>query len=125
MANIWSETSKHARSMPLGWSGVRNPERSRHDFRPHVTWYVRVCSFTFRFTSIQQLKVCLEFFSQKTRPSSRIPFRDLKPYLDAALRGCEVQRWFDRLPMYLIEESKRQRVVKALTLAHKRWSANS
>jgi hypothetical protein len=125
MANIWSETSKYARSMPLGWSGLRDFQRSANDFRPYTTWYVRVCSFTFVFTNIQQLEACLEFFSQKTRPSSRIPYRNLKPYLDAGLRGWEVQRWFDRLPMYLLEESKRQKVIKALQLTHKRWSATN
>jgi hypothetical protein len=124
MADIWNETSKHAWSMPLGWRSHRDFERSQHDFRPFTTWYVRVCSFTFRFTNIRQLEACLEFFSQKTRPSSRIPYRDLKPYLDAGLRSWEVQRWFDRLPMHLLEEAKRQKVVKALALAHKRWSAD-
>jgi hypothetical protein len=74
------------------------------------------------FTNIEQLEACLEFFSKKTRPSSRIPYRDLKPYIDAGLRGWEVQRWYDRLLMYLLEEPKRQRVVKALALAHKSWS---
>ncbi|NYF89057.1 hypothetical protein RBB79_05885 [Tunturiibacter empetritectus] len=124
MANIWNETTKQARSMPLGWSGLRDFQRSPHDFRPFTTWYVRVCSFTFRFTNIQQLETCLEFFKQKTRASSRIPYRDLKPYVDAGLRGWEVQRWFDRLPMYLLEEPKRQKVVAALALANKRWLAS-
>ena len=30
------------------------------------------------------------------------------------LRSWEVERWFERLPMYLLEEPKRQKVLKAL-----------
>src|SRR5262249_2609338 len=104
MANIWRETTKHRRSMPLGWAHIETPARSADDFRPFITWYVRVCSFTFRFNDIRQLEACLTYFDQKLRPSSRIPYRDLKLYLDAGLRGWEVQRWFDRLPIYLLEE---------------------
>jgi hypothetical protein len=33
------------------------------------------------------------------------------------LRGWEIERWFERLPMYLLEEPKRRKVVKALTKA--------
>lgn len=32
-------------------------------------------------------------------------------------RGWEVERWFERLPMYLLEEPKRQKVFKALSKA--------
>jgi hypothetical protein len=32
-------------------------------------------------------------------------------------RGWEVERWFERLPMYLLEEPKRQKVLKALSKA--------
>ena len=30
------------------------------------------------------------------------------------LRSWEVERWFERLPMYLLEEPKRQKALKAL-----------
>lgn len=33
------------------------------------------------------------------------------------LRGWDVERWFERLPMYLQEEPKREKVVKALSRA--------
>jgi hypothetical protein len=33
------------------------------------------------------------------------------------LRGWEVERWFERLPMYLLEEPKRQKVLKGLSRA--------
>jgi hypothetical protein len=77
---------------------------------PYV-YLVRVCSFTFEFHSIEQIKLCLTYFEKKIHPSSRID-------IDGA-DSWEVQRWYERLPMYLLEEPKRQRLVKALMSAIK------
>jgi hypothetical protein len=33
------------------------------------------------------------------------------------LRGWDVERWFEQLPMYLLEEPKPQKVIKALSKA--------
>jgi len=33
------------------------------------------------------------------------------------IRGWEVERWFERLPLYLLEEPKRKKVLQALTHA--------
>lgn len=76
-------------------------------------YFVRVCSFTFEFHSIQQLQTCLDFYDQKIQPSSR---RDI-----GAADHWECERWFERLPLYLREEPKRQRVVKALREALKKF----
>jgi len=81
---------------------------------------VHVASFRFGFGSIQQLKECIEYFSRKTHPSSRIPAKVLAADLGEdwrELRGWDVERWFERLPLYLLEEPKRQKVLKALTRA--------
>jgi hypothetical protein len=70
--------------------------------------------------SVEHLRDCLAYFQQKTRPSSRIPAKDLAADLGEdwrTQRGWEVERWFERLPMYLLEEPKRARVVKALEKA--------
>jgi hypothetical protein len=70
--------------------------------------------------SVEHLRDCLAYFQQKTRPSSRIPTKDLAADLGEdwrTQRGWEVERWFERLPMYLLEEPKRARVVKALEKA--------
>lgn len=84
---------------------------------PREVILVRVASFTFRFTTTKQLRECIDYYEQKTHPSSRIPANaiaaDIGPdWRD--LRSWEVERWFERLPMYLLEESKRQKVLKAL-----------
>ena len=87
---------------------------------PHNLIVVRVASFAFRFDSADRLRACLKYYEQKTRPSSRIAAGALAAELGEdwrKLRGWEVERWFERLPMYLLEESKRQKVIKALSKA--------
>ena len=74
---------------------------------------VHVASFTFQFMSVQQLRDCLSFFEQKIHPSSRLP---MAPETSAGMHG-EAQRWFERLPIYLLEEPKRRKVVEALRRA--------
>ena len=81
---------------------------------------VRVASFVFRFGSVDQLKKCIEFFEKKIHPSSRISAKALAADLGEdwrEQRGWEGERWFERLPMYLLEEPKRQKVLKALRKA--------
>jgi hypothetical protein len=82
------------------------------------TIVVRVASFTFRFGTEKQLRECIEYYERKTHPSSRIAAKTLAADLGndwRRLRGWDVERWFERLPMYLLEEPKRQKVLKALS----------
>jgi hypothetical protein len=81
---------------------------------PKWVYCVTVCSFTFEFHSINQINACLKYFSQKVRPSTRIPEKDLWKY---GGDHWEMQRWFERLPQRLLQESKRLKVVKALERA--------
>lgn len=80
---------------------------------PQFVYFVSVCSFTFEFHSLEQIEICLEYYSEKIHPSSRLPVYTQN------LGGDHwgTLRWFERVPMYLLEEPKRQRVVKALTRA--------
>jgi hypothetical protein len=85
---------------------------------PRLVIIVRVASFTFRFGTLEQLRECLKYYQKKTRPSSRIAARTFAADIGQdwrELRGWEVERWFERLPMYLLEEPKRQKVIKALS----------
>ena len=53
----------------------------------------------------------LNYYEQKIVPSSR------EPEICVGLRGgdhSEAERWFERLPLFLREEPKRLKVVKAL-----------
>jgi len=97
------------------WGFVLPPQLPT-SLKPKEVLYVKVCSFTFAFHSLAQLEGCLEYYRQRIRPTSRIP--------EVQLGGSdhwECQRWFERLPMYLLEEPKRKRVVAALQLALKQW----
>ena len=70
---------------------------------------VNVASFTFHFFSVAQIRDCLAYYSHKIHATSRVSV--------GAADHWEVQRWFERLPMYLLEEPKRIKVVKALERA--------
>jgi hypothetical protein len=81
---------------------------------------VDVVSFTFRFATVAQLRECIAYYETITHPSSRIPAKELADDLGEdwrEQRGWEVERWFERLPMDLLEEPKRQKVLKQLQLS--------
>jgi hypothetical protein len=81
---------------------------------------VRVASFAFSFETVERLRECIQYYEKKTHPSSRIAAKTLAADLGEdwrGLRGWDVERWFERLPMYLLEEPKRQKVLKALSKA--------
>jgi len=85
---------------------------------PRHAIVVQVASFTFRFGTEKQLRECIKYYEQKTHPTSRIPAKTLAADLGEdwrELRGWDLERWFERLPMYLLEEPKRQKVLKALS----------
>jgi hypothetical protein len=87
---------------------------------PRYVIVVRVASFAFRFENVERLRECINYYEKKTRPSSRISARKLAAELGEdwrELRGWDVERWFERRPMYLLEEPKRQKVHKALSKA--------
>jgi len=87
------------------------------ELEPSEVVLVRVASFTSRFSTRKQLRECIEYYEQKTHPSSRIPAKVIAAHFGpdwTELRAWDVERWFERLPMYLLEEPKRQKVLKAL-----------
>lgn len=81
---------------------------------PREVWFVRVCSFTFEFQTIEELEAHLAFYRQKIHPTSRLP----EPHFGD---HWEAQRWFERLPMYLLEGPRRKKVVAALEKALRQW----
>jgi hypothetical protein len=71
-------------------------------------YFVRVCSFTFSFANLDQLREAIRYFGQTVHPARREPGRHLEHYW---------QRWFERLPPGLAGGSKRVRVRRGLTVA--------
>jgi hypothetical protein len=109
---------------PMGWSGA-DPDAPRGQRRPwhieawpaHKVVFVRVCDFDFEFHDRVQLDACIRCYSKAIRPSGRLPV-----YTEnfGAHHGA-TQRWFERLPLYLREEPKRLKVLKALDRAFREW----
>lgn len=82
---------------------------------PEWIYYVHVCGFTFAFYSLEMIQAFLDYYSTKILPSRA---QDA-PHCNNDLR----QNVFNRLPLYLREEPKRQKVVKALQRALKEFGA--
>jgi hypothetical protein len=90
-------------------------ERQKHSggLIPYKVCLVEVCGFQFIFHSVMQAELCLEYYLKEHQPSSRLPV-----YTEN-LGGDhhETQRWYEKLPVRLLEKSKRPKVIKALTNA--------
>src|SRR5690349_21196001 len=82
MANIWSETYDPKRHRNKMFDSSRLPSVPTEKYwqaptlQRYPVYFVRVCGFTFEFHGIEQIEVCLKFFSQKVRPSSMIRFSE-------------------------------------------------
>ena len=109
MARIWKEEYNPEQHKNQMWGAGWRPGEG--ELPPNREWvyFVHVCSFTFEFHSLRQVEACLEFYSTKILPDSRFDIE--------AADHWEVQSWQQRLPLYLRQEAKRHRVVKALTKA--------
>ena len=101
---------------------IDDAQRERHERAPTIVPYkvclVSVFGFTFVFHSLTQLRLCLEYYSIEHQPSSRLPVYDKNLGGD----HWETQRWFEKLPQFLLEKPKRQKVVVALTDALRQYS---
>ena len=79
---------------------------------PPVLYFVHVCGFRFVFVALAQIAEYQAFYDQPLKPSFR--------YVDAA--NGEISRWasdsqrsrFHKLPLYLWENGKWEKVVAAL-----------
>ena len=111
MARFWKERldpNKHVDYMKTTHVGGFPVELAHDNIRVRWVYFVTVCSFTFQFQSMEQIRECLEFFSQKAHPSSASPNVALEHYW---------QEWEQRIPYRLCENSKRQKIIKALQTA--------
>lgn len=123
MARIWSEPYDPRRHHnPMNWRGDAPPapgaelHRRAPTLHSHAVVFVRVAGFTFEFHSREQLEAALGYYEQKIPGSSRVAsgrHRNAHDYFEPG----QVQRWFERLRMFLREEPKRIEVVKALSKA--------
>jgi hypothetical protein len=115
MPQIWSEpfdSLKHRDRMPEVEPSTEIQPGAASLLSRRV-YFVRVCSFIFEFHSLRQIRACLDYYSQKIHPTSRVDIRDIDRW---------AQRWFERVPLFLREEPKRRRVVKALENALQKFT---
>jgi len=109
VAKIWVERLEGS-GVPIDyWGHIPTSDDGAGNLIPGNMMMVAVASFTFRFVSTDQLKDCLDYYQRKTHPSSMCPI--------GAMGHWDAQRWFERLPMYLLEAPKRAKVVNALKRA--------
>jgi len=110
------------RKHPNPMSYLDDAQQLRHSRAPSLSDYqiclVTVCSFTFIFHSTEKLALCLEYYRREHQPSSRLPVYTQNLGGD----HDETQRWFERLPQYLLEKPKRLKVIKALEKAQLAYS---
>jgi len=129
MAKIWKEAFGHKTSKSGQHLSGPSDRMTRIGTKlpyavPAEVWFVKVCGFTFSFHNLDQLNACLSYYSSKTHPSSIISSDVLAAGLGEdwrELRGWEIERWFERLPMFLLESAKSVKVIKALERAKQEW----
>ena len=92
-------------------SGLTDDYARQMKKSPINTWiyHVYVCRFTFSFFSLEDIPNYIRYYSTKILPSRILD----TPHINHDMR----QTPFKRLPLYLRDESKRLRVVKALQSA--------
>ena len=106
--------------------------KSENALMPDWTYTIEVCSFTFEFRSLADVEEYLDYYRQKIHPSSA-DGAERKFFVKTAFGGYLTSNhagdhWdrntrFNLLPLYLREEPKRLKVVKALERALQQWSA--
>jgi hypothetical protein len=123
MASFWKEPAGQQDSNPMSWAGDTPEERAAIDAARDPEWryFVRECGFTFQFNSLVEIRHALDWFSQKTHPTSRFlepfpewPHGDEQFWKFVAGDRDVAERWYERLPPDLTSNQKRPRVVKAL-----------
>ena len=96
-------------------------------------YFVEVCGFTFRFTSLAEIEEYRAYYARKIHPSSADgadrPFRVYtkdnngnRVWSYSSGDHWERQSRFDELPLYLRKKAKRLQVVKALERALEDWT---
>ncbi len=110
---------RHRNMMDAVPDGFRRQHLAAPTLVPHTVCVVSVAGFAFVFHSLEQVRACLDYYRREHHPSSRLPVHT------GAYGGdqSETQRWFERLPQYLLEKPKRAKVVSALEQAARDYAA--
>jgi hypothetical protein len=110
MASIVIEDCDPKRHKSPMWY-IDHVQQDRHHRAPTIVpskvCLVTVCSFTFIFRSLTQLRLVLEYYSQEHHPSGRLPFPTaasavitgkrsggLRSYRNTCWKSQSERRWF-------------------------------
>ncbi len=107
MARFWKQINRGCRFGDRRWD--LRPNYSL-PLDPKQEFCVNVCSFTFHFESKDEIEEYISFFERRIHPSGRLPVPEGADRFDR----WHMQRWFERLPLYLQEGPKREKVLRAL-----------
>ena len=122
MANIAFEEFdelRHPNMMAPISDGRRRQHIAAPTLVPHTVCLVSVAGFTFVFHSLEQVQACLDYYRREHQPSSRLPVHTG----DYGGDQSETQRWFERLPQFLLEKPKRAKVISSLERAVSEYAA--
>jgi hypothetical protein len=109
MAKIWREELdlKRHRDFVSGHQDAGGVPIDPHASDGWV-YFVRECSFTFQFVTIDQIRECRDYFGARLHSARRRSGITLEHHW---------QRWFERLPPGLVADPKRTRILEALERA--------
>ncbi len=119
MSKIWREIAdpkKHVDFMSTSSLGGVPVSSSKDNLIEKWVYFVEVCNFTFQFASIDQVKECKEYFSNKVHPSTRQEGVDLEHYWHL---------WYCKLPKGINRGAKREKVLKALDKLLNEWDTHN
>ncbi|PXF31010.1 hypothetical protein WH50_12285 [Pokkaliibacter plantistimulans] len=116
MSQVWREVAdprKHRDYMSTRNEGGISIEVPKDNLLKQWVYFAHVCNFTFQFSSIEQVKMCREYFLKKTHPSTREIGHDLEHYWHF---------WFSKLPKGIKRKKQREMIVRALDVILANWS---
>ena len=130
MARVWKgirpQPPRHYAARignPMGGGFLESPypapppvETRDSKLDPAPAYFVSVCGFTFEFWSVAQIEMALRFYRDKVHPGSRMPTWG---------EHDVTQRWYERVPLYLQENGKREKVIKALERAIREFGGDA
>ena len=108
----------------MGGGVARDRHYRNPTLEPHRVALVQVCGFTFTFHTVAEVRACLDYYLRKIHPSSRSAAAASAVRSREVSWRWEVERWYERLPLYLRKESKRLRVICALQKALERMDTH-
>ena len=116
MTKIWREIAdpaKHRDYMSTYVEGGIPVEPRADNLVKKWVYFTSVDGFVFQFASLEQVRECRDYFSQKHHPSGRNPNQNPHEHY--------WHPWFERLPKGMMKEKNRLLVIKAMDAIQEKW----